>query len=69
MYFIVIIATFLCSDNTTVDKETHFENNKVGYTKAVVELDRLKKGIDAITEKFNDKECVLIDVRGGNRKK
>lgn len=69
MYIIIIIATFLCPDNTTIDKEEHFENNKAGYTKAVAKLDELKKGIDVIIEKFNNQECFLIDVRGGNRKK
>jgi hypothetical protein len=66
MYTLIIIATFLCTDQTTVDKEEHFKQNE--YPKAVERMNVLLKGRGELKEFFNAQECILEDVRSGHRK-
>tara|TARA_R110000868_G_scaffold66014_4_gene196980 strand:- start:1768 stop:1986 length:219 start_codon:yes stop_codon:yes gene_type:complete len=66
MYTLIIIATFLCSDNTTVDKEEHFKQSE--YAKAVERMNKLLGDKGKAEEYFNGKQCILEDVRAGHRK-
>jgi hypothetical protein len=66
MYSLIIIATFLCTDQTTIDKEEHFKQTE--YTKAVERMNSLLKGRGEMKEFFNGQQCILEDVRAGHRK-
>jgi len=66
LYTLIIIATFFCSDGTTIDKEEHYKQTE--YTQAVERMNVLLKGRKELKEYFNGKECILEGVRAGHRK-
>lgn len=66
MYTLIIISTFYCLNNTTIDKEESFK--QTDYSSAVFRLDELLGGKGTLKKYFGGQQCVLEDVRAGHRK-